>query len=148
MGANNADFQAGHGETGPRTIKYLPHENREGEPMHAFQMRDAYGNLLGHLNLDDTGQIEQVETHPEVRRQGIATTLYNHAKDVNEKDPSIPAPKHSGSRTQLGDRWAKAIAKAEGAHLQPLGSRGVVPKNTYQMRGAMWEMMLPLKKGE
>jgi GNAT superfamily N-acetyltransferase len=129
-------------------IEYIPHTNRDGEPMHAFQMRDHRGNLLGHLNLDKGGSIEQIETHPEVRRQGIATTLYNYAKDASAKDPSIPAPRHSSARTQLGDRWAKAVTKAEGTSLQPLGGGRVVPKDTYTMRGAMWEMMLPLQKGD
>jgi GNAT superfamily N-acetyltransferase len=143
MGANNSDFQAGHGQY---PITYIPHTNRDGDPMHAFQMRDDLGNLLGHLNLDKTGVIEQIETHPEVRRQGIATALYNYAKDASSKDPSIPAPRQSGARTQLGDRWAKSITKAEGVPLKPLGGGRVVPKDTYTMRGAMWEMMLPLKK--
>lgn len=129
-------------------ITYIPHTNRDGKPMHAFQMRDVHGNLLGHLNLDNSGLIEQIETHPEVRRQGIATTLYNYAKDASAKDPSIPAPRHSSARTQLGDRWAKSVTKAEGVPLQPLGGGRVVPKDTYTMRGAMWEMMLPLQKGD
>jgi hypothetical protein len=145
MGANNAEFAAGHGQY---PITYIPHTNRNGEPMHAFQMRDSRDNLLGHLNLDKSGVIEQIETHPEVRRQGIATALYNYAKEASAKDPSIPAPRHSSARTQLGDRWAKSIARTEGVPLQPLGGGRVVPKDTYTMRGAMWEMMLPLNKGD
>ena len=42
------------------TINYIPHTNRDGEPMHAFQMRDSRDNLLGHLNLDKSGVIEQI----------------------------------------------------------------------------------------
>jgi GNAT superfamily N-acetyltransferase len=145
MGANNADFQAGHGQY---PITYIPHTGKDGKQWHAFQMRDNHDNLLGHLNLDSTGLIEQVETHPEVRRQGIATALYNAAKEASLKDPSIPAPRHSSNRTQLGDRWAKSVATTEGAPLQKLSGGRVVPKDTYQMRGAMWEMMMPLNKGK
>ena len=127
-------------------IEYIPHEDRNGNKMHAWQMRDSKGNLLGHLNIDSSGLIEQVETHPEVRRQGIATALYNAAKEASLKDPSIPMIRHSSNRTQLGDRWAKSISKTEGSDLRPLSGGRVVPKDTYQMRGAMWEMMLPLQK--
>lgn len=145
MGANHAEFSGGYGGVGDHTISHIPHEDRDGRPAHAFQMRDSVGNLLGHLNLDEHGVIQQVETHQEVRRHGIATALYNAAKDASAKDSSIPAPKHSSSRTTAGNSWARAVAKSEGQTIQPPSHK--VSADTYAMRGAMWEMMLPLNKG-
>jgi hypothetical protein len=132
------------GQQFAHTITYLPHVDRDGNPHHAFQMRDQRGNLLGHLNLNEHGTIVQVETRPEVRRQGIATALYNYAKSASEKDPSIPAPKHASSRTPSGNSWARAVVKSEGGTIQPPTHK--VSNSTYAMRGAMWEMMLPLQK--
>jgi GNAT superfamily N-acetyltransferase len=147
MGRNNADFQGGQGLPSDHVINYIPHEDRDGNKMHAWQMRDSHGNLLGHLNINHWGAIEQIETHPEFRRQGIATALYNAAKDANRHDPSIPAPVHSSARTPSGNAWAKSVSKAEGKELKPLQSHNRVSPKTYDMRGAMWEMKLPLNRG-
>jgi GNAT superfamily N-acetyltransferase len=144
MGANNGDFAAGHG--GGTTINYLPHTDKNGNSMHAFQMRDAHDNLLGHLNLDSSGMIQQIETRPEFRRQGIATALYNHAVAASQTNPAIPTPRHSGSRTPSGNAWTKAVTKKSGEELVP--QRTKVSPSTYTMRAAMWEMMLPLSRGE
>jgi hypothetical protein len=96
--------------------------------------------------MNASGTIYQIETHSEVRRHGIATALYNYAKEASQKDSSIPAPKHSNLRTPSGNSWAKAVSKSEGTELKP-PSKKVSPQ-TYQLRGAMWEMMLPLDKGD
>lgn len=145
MGRNNEDFSSGYGGVGEHTIQHIPHVDKYGENMHAWQMRDSNDNLLGHLNLHSDGTIAQIETHPEVRRHGIATALYSAAKEAATKDPSIPMIKHSGSRTPSGDRWARAVAKSEGEDLKPPSWK--VSADTYSMRGAMWEMMMPLNKG-
>jgi len=144
MGANNGDFAAGH--SGDAKIAYEPYTDKNGNTMHAFQMRDAHDNLLGHLNLDSSGMIQQIETRPEFRRQGIATALYNHAVAASQTNPAIPTPRHSGSRTPSGNAWARAVARRSNEPLVP--QRTKVSPSTYAMRAAMWEMMLPLSRGK
>jgi GNAT superfamily N-acetyltransferase len=144
MGANNGDFATGH--SGGTNIAYEPYTDKNGNTMHTFQMRDTNDNLLGHLSLDASGMIQQIETRPEYRRQGIATMLYNHAVAASQTNPAIPTPRHSSSRTPSGNAWAKAVARQSNEPLVPQSKK--VSPDTYTMRAAMWEMMLPLSRGE
>lgn len=99
---------------------------------HTFMLGDKEtGNIVSRLMLKDSGEVQGVETHPDYRRQGLATKLYDFAKRTHEKIPTIPAPKHSESRTNLGQQWAKST----GDELPPLRSR--VSARDY--RGARWE---------
>lgn len=47
------------------------------------------------------GEVSYINVPEELRRHGIATAMYNQAKEF---DPSVH---HSENRTPLGDKWAK-----------------------------------------
>lgn len=139
MTRNNADFQGGYGGVGEhKIINYFTGDK------HVFQMHDSVGNLLGHLELAKDGTIGLVETHPEVRRRGIATALYNAAKEASAKNPAIPTPQQSTSRTDLGSKWAKAITTSENAPLPKLKHR--LSKDRYEIHWAISSMQKPLKR--
>lgn len=80
-----------------------------GTSAHNFTMHDDDDNFVGTMGLDEKGRIQHIETHPEMRRQGLATKLYKFAGELHEDIPSIPAPVHSTMRTKSGDKWARAV---------------------------------------
>jgi len=96
---------------GEHTVYYHHGSMGFGRHEHNYMMHDADDHQVGVMGLNDEGKIMQIETHPELRRQGLATKLYNFAKDVNKDVSSIPRPKHSSSRTELGDAWARGVSK-------------------------------------
>jgi ribosomal protein S18 acetylase RimI-like enzyme len=57
---------------------------------------------------DDAGLITWVEVSPKLRRRGIATALRRAATDYAEHH-GLPAPRHSDSRTPLGEAWATSL---------------------------------------
>jgi len=99
---------------------------------HTFWLGDkTTGKVVARMFLNKDGEVDGIETHPKYRRQGLATKLYNFVKETHERIPSIPAPKHSTSRTNLGQQWAKST----GEELPPLQKR--VAASDY--KGAHWE---------
>ena len=80
--------------------------------MHTADDKYDGDKFVGTMGLKHDGEISHIEIHPEARRQGLATKLYKFAKGINEDIPSIPAPKHSESRTESGDAWAHAVGGA------------------------------------
>lgn len=75
---------------------------------HFFILSDKKsGKMLANMNLDAEGKVQGVETHPDYRRQGLATKLWNYAKE--RSDMGIPEPKHSSARTKEGEEWAKKV---------------------------------------
>jgi predicted GNAT family acetyltransferase len=64
----------------------------------------------GHLSWDaHTGRISQVFVPESMRRQGIATQLWNKAHEEADKRGIVP-PKHSDVRTIEGDKWAQKVS--------------------------------------
>jgi len=61
------------------------------------------------------GEIEDIETHPDFRRQGVATSLYKKATEWSDENGQV-APRHSSIRTQAGHRWAIRV----GGEAEPL----------------------------
>jgi GNAT superfamily N-acetyltransferase len=51
----------------------------------------------------DTGEVKNVEVEPKYRRKGVATAMWNAAREQGHN------LQHSPLRTGAGDRWAKAI---------------------------------------
>ena len=99
---------------------------------HTFWLSDKEsGKVLSRLFLRNDGNIDGIETHPKYRRQGLATKLHDFARRVHDDIPSIPAPVHSTSRTNLGQQWAKST----GEEVPALKHR--VPAGDY--KGARWE---------
>lgn len=117
-------------ELGTHTFHYHHGAMGFGTARHNYSMHDAEGNFVGTMGLDHTGEIQHIEIHPDLRRQGLATKLYNFGHEIHEEIPTIPAPKHSDSRTASGDAWARAV----GGELPPRESE--VEDHDY--RSARW----------
>lgn len=58
----------------------------------------------------DTGHVTEIETHPSVRREGLAAAAWHEARRRGHD------VKHSADRSDEGDAWAKSV----GGHLPPL----------------------------
>jgi GNAT superfamily N-acetyltransferase len=56
-----------------------------------------------------TGEIKGLYTVPEHQRQGVASSLYGGAKGIAAETRGVTQPKHSPSRTQSGDAWARSV---------------------------------------
>ena len=57
------------------------------------------------LGIDYDGFINDVWTHPDYRRQGLATALYRFAEASTE----LPTPIHSPCLSADGRKWATAV---------------------------------------
>ena len=113
-------------------VDYFPHMDRIAPHM-LVHVNPESGKMQGRLILGKEGRVDAVETHPELRRQGIATELWNTAKELHENMPGVPKPTHSGSRTTSGTKWAKAV----GGEVPKLDGGRVVSQR--QFRGVRWE---------
>jgi GNAT superfamily N-acetyltransferase len=96
-------------DLGTHTIQYHHGAMGFGTSAHNFTMHDSEDNFVGTMGLDHEGTIQHIEVHPELRRQGLATKLYNFGHELNEDIDTIPAPKHSESRTAAGNAWATTV---------------------------------------
>jgi len=90
MGRNNADF---HGVT----FNHVPKKYGEvtvvaSHPDHGW---------LGSMELGRSGYVKDIRVGEPHRRKGIATGMWNYAKQQGLN------PEHSDSRTKDGDAWAK-----------------------------------------
>ena len=86
-------------------FKYQQHEG-----IHNIDTFDS--NLKRNLGWmqwrDEDGRIEHISVNNDMRRQGIATAMWNRAHQLSE-ERGIPAPQHSPIRTTEGDAWAKKV---------------------------------------
>jgi ribosomal protein S18 acetylase RimI-like enzyme len=58
-----------------------------------------------------TGEIGNIATSPEVRRQGIATAVYRHAQGIAAETRGVRPPRHSSDRTGEGEAWARSLGE-------------------------------------
>ena len=63
----------------------------------------------------ENGEISHLNVSEKMRRQGIATSMWDTAHE-EAGTRSITPPVHSSTRTQLGDNWAKSV----GGHVPTL----------------------------
>ena len=83
--------------------------HHEGPISHTITAHTDKGNKAGSLEWDkSSGKIEDIDVHPEARRQGIASHMWDLAHQVAQ-ETGTPAPQHSPERTPEGDAWAKAV---------------------------------------
>lgn len=79
--------------------------------VHALNDLIAVGSLRWQITdpeRDDSGTITWIEVSPRYRRQGVATALLE-AATAYAKRYGHPRPRHSDSRTRLGDAWATGL---------------------------------------
>ena len=65
--------------------------------------------VLGH-----DGELQGIETHPERRREGLATKLWDMATEHAKQNQGrgVPMPTHSNLRTPEGNAWATSTGAA------------------------------------
>lgn len=73
-----------------------------------FEDHNGKPHLVGKMALDKSGRIQNIEIHPDRRRQGLASKLFEVGQEVHKSISSIPEPTHSEARTKEGDAWARA----------------------------------------
>lgn len=87
-----------------RTGKY-DDTNPNDDVSRIIEAHDVDGNLVSHMYLDlTTGQIMQVETREENRREGIATALAQYA--VDNDIPIFHSPEEHCTHEGLGFAYA------------------------------------------
>lgn len=81
----------------------------------AHQLSAYHGDeKVGHMLWDKkSGKILELRTRPDVRRQGVATGMFNHGQSYD------PPPKHASERTPEGNHFAKST----GTKVPPLRKR-------------------------
>jgi GNAT superfamily N-acetyltransferase len=89
----------------------------ENELNHQIWATNHRGEEIGHLHWSkeereaddpeeytgDPGVISMIEVHPDYRRKGIATAMFNQAQQYR------PKPLHSDDRSYEGDQWARKV---------------------------------------
>lgn len=117
-------------DLGTHTIQYHHGSMGFGTSAHNFTMHDSDDQFIGTMGLSHDGTIDHIEVHPELRRQGLATKLYNFGHELHGDIPSIPAPKHSETKTEAGQKWANAVGGEEPEYSD------IIPDSQY--RHARW----------
>lgn len=100
-------------------VTYYPNINRQTPNMYILSKGDK---PVANLVTSHTGEISGIETHPKMRRQGLATELLNAAHEHAETTPGVPKPEFSRTRTAAGDKFQKKAAKKLGGEAPTGGS--------------------------
>jgi ribosomal protein S18 acetylase RimI-like enzyme len=68
-------------------------------------------DVVGYMRWSkETGQIQDISVPKRFQRQGIATSMWNYAKDLaKNSDGSVISPIHSPVRTPEGAAWARKV---------------------------------------
>ena len=110
------------------TVTYIPNLTRQHP--HFYLLSDSNtGKHLSNMSIGHEGKVDAVETHPKMRRQGLASELWHAVQQHAETTPGVPAPQHSTSRTRAGDAWAKKV----GGEVPPVPRSGLL--SARQMHG-------------
>lgn len=91
MGRNNADF---HG------VEFSHKEQPYGEVV--IEAAHPEHGYLGSMRLSKFGEVKDVRVGEPHRRKGVATGMWNYAKQQGFN------PEHSDSRTPEGNKWAES----------------------------------------
>lgn len=79
---------------------------------HELEVFDEKENdVVGYMRWSKTdGQVQDIAVPKRFQRQGIATSLWTHAKSLAENsDGSVISPKHSPVRTPEGAAWVQKV---------------------------------------
>ena len=66
------------------------------------------GNPVGLLSAFTTGKIGMINVHPEHRRRGVATAMWDYAT----QHPDLNSPYHSQIQTEDGEAWARSLGES------------------------------------
>jgi GNAT superfamily N-acetyltransferase len=88
--------------TPPPNIGYRRSKSLSEDGIEAVDHDKGYA--IGYLNWDDSHRIMTIEVDPEYRRQGIATAMFNWAKQN-----ANPKLRHSVELTDEGHAWGKSM---------------------------------------
>ena len=111
-------------------VTYYPNINRQTPHMYILSKGEKH---VANMVTSHTGEIQGIETHPKMRRQGLATELLNAAHEHAETTPGVPKPVFSKTRTSAGDKFQKSAAKKLGGEA-PTGGSLLSPR---QMQGML-----------
>ena len=89
-------------------ISYVQNYSRNLPHTYMAHISDS-GKHVGMMHLNHEGVVNGIDVHPDHRRQGIASTMWQVAEQAAKENKDIPAPQHSERRTVSGDKFAKAI---------------------------------------
>lgn len=78
----------------------------------------SIGQLMWHHK---TGEIGNINVSPEVRRQGVATAMLGHARQLASETRGVRSPRHSSDRTESGEAWARSLGERLPKRLQLQG---------------------------
>jgi len=109
-GLTPADLEYQHARPQPgenlltATHESLPEEGTVGGAYHG-------PGFAGEIHWWDDGEMEGVHVRPDLRRRGVATELWNRARQIT------PQLRHSRSQTSAGHAWAQKTASgSDGDH--------------------------------
>lgn len=117
MSRNNAEFEAGHGKPEVKYQYHFGHQTQHQMGAYARIPTDL-GNgstfpirtRIGELSWSKKTGIAKITVHPQYRRMGIGTELWNAAtKIANERGYVAPSAKASTTRTDAGDAFLKKV---------------------------------------
>lgn len=117
-------------------VTYYPWLHRQSPNMYILAKDKPFskgGEPIANLVTSTTGEIQGIETHKKMRRQGHATELLNAANEHAETTPGVPKPAFSKLRTAAGDKFQKSAAKKLGGEA-PTGGNLLSPR---QMQGML-----------
>ena len=109
-------------------VEYHPNLTRNHPNFYLLKDRKS-NRFLSNMVTDHDGEVTGLETHPKMRRQGLAAELWHAAQQHAETTPGVPTPYHSRQRTRAGDAWAKKV----GGEVPPVPKQGLM--SARQMRG-------------
>lgn len=88
-------------------LSKIQFKHTEGHDLHFVDAGDDADH--GHIAWDKrSGRVDQIFVPEHLRRQGIATQLWDTAHSVAEQK-GLVHPVHSDARTPEGDAWAKSV---------------------------------------
>ena len=103
-------------------VDYIPNLTRQHPHMYLLSDKQS-GKYISNMVVGHEGEVLGLETHPKMRRQGLASELWHAAQQHAEGTPGVPMPQHSRLRTRAGEAWAKKVG-------------GVVPERSGQLLSA------------
>lgn len=109
---------------GAYRLVYTTEDQGESRPRHVVTAYDG-STIAGRLEwYGKTGEVREIDVRPEHRRRGLATAMWEFARDAPK------TPKHSPQRTDDGDAWVRTTGdpvprRVQGASMRDTAHRGV-----------------------